>query len=148
MKKQTLALAILIFSLALSACGQKTEMAKNREKWDAQNIRHYTFELTVSCFCPFTDIMPIVVEVEDGKIVSITDNAGQAVEGEFSQYIEEAATIERLFDLAAQNLSEADQVEVTYDAQFGYPSAIKVDFIKMAVDDEISYYVNSFKALP
>ena len=65
MKKQTLALAILIFSLALSACGQKTEMAKNREKWDAQNIRHYTFELTVSCFCPFTDIMPIVVEVED-----------------------------------------------------------------------------------
>ena len=70
------------------------------------------------------------------------------MEGEFSQYIEEAATIERLFDLAAQNLSEADQVEVTYDAQFGYPSAIRVDFIKMAVDDEISYYVNSFKALP
>lgn len=148
MKTRTLLMTLLILALSLSACSGKSELGKNRDKWNLAGVTHYRFELTISCFCPFSEIMPIMVEVEDGKIVSMTDVNGQAVEGEFSQYIEGAATIERLFDLAAQNLSEADQVEVAYDAQFGYPSAIRVDFIKMAVDDEISYYVNSFKALP
>ena len=148
MKKQTLTIAILILSLLLSACGAKTELGKNRDKWDAANIRHYTFELTVSCFCPFMEIMPIVVEVEDGKIVSMRDVNGQPVAGEFSQYIEEAATIEGLFALTEENLSNPDKVEVTYDAQYGFPISIRVDRIEMAMDDEISYYVESFKALP
>jgi hypothetical protein len=148
MKKQTLLLSLLVLALTLSACGGTSEMQTNREKWNAAKVTHYTFELMISCFCPFSEIMPITVEVKDGKIVSMTDVNGKAVEGEFAQYIEEAASIERLFALAEKNASEAEEIEVTYDAQYGFPSAINVDFIKMAVDDEISYYVNNFKPLP
>ncbi len=148
MKKQTLLLSLFILALTLSACGGTPEMQTNREKWNAAKVTHYTFELMISCFCPFSEIMPITVEVKDGEIVSMTDVNGKAVEGEFAQYIEEAASIERLFALAEKNASEADEIEVTYDAQYGFPSAINIDFIKLAVDDEISYYVNNFKPLP
>ena len=148
MKKQTLLLSLLILALTLSACGGTSEMQTNRGKWNAAGVSHYTFELIISCFCPFSEIMPITVEVKDGKIVSMTDVNGKAVEGEFAQYIEEAASMDRLFDLAEKNASEAEEIEVAYDAQYGFPAAINVDFIKMAVDDEISYYVNNFKPLP
>ena len=148
MKKHTLLITALVLAMSLSACEGKSELDDNRAKWDSAGVSHYRFELTISCFCPFAEIMPITVEVKDGQIVSMTDVNGQAVEGEFSQYIEEAATVEGLFALAEKTISEAEQVEVTYDAQYGYPSEIKVDFIKMAIDDEISYYVKSFSVLP
>jgi hypothetical protein len=148
MKKQTLLIFLLILALTLSACQANSDLATNREKWNAAGVNHYTFELIVSCFCPFSEIMPITVEVKDGQIVSMTDVNGQAVEGEFAQYIEEAASMDRLFALAEKNAAEADEIQVTYDAQYGFPAAINVDFIKLAVDDEISYYVNNFKPLP
>lgn len=148
MKKQTLLLSLLVLALTLSACSGTSEMQTNREKWNAADVNRYTFELIVSCFCPFAEIMPITVEVKDGQIVSMTDVNGKAVEGEFAQYIEEAASMDRLFDLAEKNASEADEIQVTYDAQYGFPTAINIDFIKMAVDDEISYYVNNFRPLP
>ena len=148
MKKQTLLLSLLVLALTLSACGGTSEMQTNHDKWNAADVNHYTFELIISCFCPFAEIMPVTVEVKDGKIVSMTDVNGKAVEGEFAQYIEEAASIERLFDIAEKNASEAEEIQVTYDAQYGFPTAINIDFIKMAVDDEISYYVNNFNPLP
>lgn len=148
MKKRTLLITTLILALTISACGTKSELDQNRARWDSAGVAHYTFKLTVSCFCPFAEIMPITVEVQDGKIVSMRDVNGEAVEGEFRQYIEEAATVEGLFTVAEENLANADQAEVTYDAQYGFPASITVDRIKMAVDDEISYYVRAFQILP
>jgi hypothetical protein len=148
MKKRTLLIALLILALTLSACGAKSELGKNRDKWESMGVTHYRFELRISCFCPFMDIMPVTVEVKDGKIVSLTDASGQPLRDEFRTTFGEAATVEDLFAIAKENLSNADQVEVTYDATYGFPSSIVVDRIKMAVDDEIAYYVGAFKALP
>ncbi len=147
MKKRTLWVALLILILTLSACGGKSELKDNRAKWDSAGVSHYRFELTISCFCPFMDVMPVVVEVKDGQIVSLTDANGQPLREEFRGTFGEAATIEGLFAIAEDSLSNADQVEVTYDARYGFPTSIVVDWIKMAVDDEISYYVGAFKVL-
>jgi hypothetical protein len=147
MKKRTLLIAILILALTLSACGAKSDLAKNHEKWTSSGVSHYRFELTISCFCPFMDVIPVTVEVKDGKIVSMTDVNGQPLKEEFAQTFEEAATVEGLFAVAEENIANADEVEVTYDAQYGFPASIVVDRIKMAVDDEISYYVGAFKVL-
>lgn len=150
MKKRTLLIVLivlLVLALSLSACGAKSELDKNREKWESLGVKHYRFELTISCFCPFMDVIPVTVEVKDGKIVSITDVSGQPLREEFRETFGEAATVEGLFAIAEENLSNADQVEVTYDAKYGFPASISVDRIKMAVDDEISYYVGAFKVL-
>jgi len=149
MKKQTLLISLLILALTLSACGgTKSEMQTNLDKWNAANVNHYTFELTISCFCAFRSIMPVMVEVKDGQIVSMTDVNGNPVEGANAENISEAASIDKLFEIASKNLSEAEEIQVTYDAQYGFPTAINIDFIKLAVDDEISYYVNDFQPLP
>jgi len=147
MKKQTLLIVLLVLALTLSACGGNSELGKNRDKWSAMGVSHYRFELTISCFCPFMDVIPVTVEVKDGKIVSMTDVNGQPLRAEFRETFDEAATVEGLFAIAEENLSNADQVEVTYDAKYGFPVSIIVDRIKMAVDDEISYYVGAFKVL-
>lgn len=147
MKKRTLMIAILILALTLSACGAKSDLAKNREKWTSSGVSHYRFELTISCFCPFFEVNPVTVEVKDRKIVSMTDASGQPLREEFIQTFGEAATVEGLFAIAEENIANADEVEVTYDAQYGFPASIIVDRIKMAMDDEISYYVGAFQVL-
>ena len=147
MKKRTLMIALLILTLALSACGGQLELDKNRARWDSAGVSHYRFELTISCFCPFMDVMPVTVEVKDGQIVSLTDVNGQPLADNFRDTFEKAATVEGLFAIAKENLSNADQVEVTYDAEYGFPVSIVVDRIKLAVDDEIAYYVGAFKVL-
>ncbi len=147
MKKRTLLIAILILALTLSACGTKSELGANRDKWNSLSVTNYRYELRISCFCPFMDIMPVSVEVKDGKVVSLTDVNGQPLREEFLETFGKAATIEGLFAIAEESLSNADKAEVTYDARYGFPASIVVDQIEMAIDDEISYYVGAFKVL-
>ena len=147
MKKRTLLFVLLILTLILSACGGQTALNQNRDKWTSQGISHYRFELTISCFCPFNEINPVTVEVLDGKIVSMTGADGQPLRDDFRSTFDQAGTVDLLFAIAEENLAHADQVDVTYNATYGFPSAIIVDRIKQAVDDEISYYVENFEVL-
>lgn len=147
MKQRTLLFVVLILALALSACGGQSALANNRDKWTSQGISHYRFELTIACFCPFRDVIPVTVEVLDGKIVSMTGADGQPLSEEFASSFASAATVDLLFAIAEENIANADQVSVTYDATYGFPTSIVVDRIEMAVDDEISYYADNFEVL-
>ena len=147
MNKRTILFVLLILTLVLTACGGQSALNKNRDKWTAQGISHYRFELTISCFCPFRDVVPVTVEVLDGKIISMIGADGQPLAENFRSTFDQAGTVDLLFAIAEENLANADQVSVTYDAAYGFPSSIVVDRIKMAVDDEISYYVENFEVL-
>jgi hypothetical protein len=37
---------------------------------------------------------------------------------------------------------------VTYDATYGFPTEMSIDFIKEAADDELYFTVSGFEALP
>ncbi|MEW6241740.1 MAG: DUF6174 domain-containing protein [Chloroflexota bacterium] len=148
MKKQNRILIALVLVLFLSACSGGA-LQSNREKWDSQAASHYRFNLSIGCFCPYHEIMPLTVEVQDGQIVSMTDVNGQPVREEFRANFEEAATIEGLFAIVEQAASGgADEIKVEYDAAYGFPSSISIDYIKEAMDDEISYHVLNFEVLP
>jgi hypothetical protein len=147
MKKQPLVTIFLVLILALSACSTNPELSRNRAKWDAADITHYRYELTISCFCPYTNSMPILVEVQGSKVVSITGSDGQPVPQDFLATFEDATTIEGLFGIAQDSLKNADKVEITYDTRHGYPDSIVIDWIEMAIDDEISYYVKSLTVM-
>ena len=147
MNKRTSLFVILTLALLLSACGGQSELAKNRDKWTSQGINHYRFNLTISCFCPFQEVNPVTVEVLDGRIVSMSGADGQPLDESFRSTFDQAGTVDLLFAIAEDNLAHADQVSVTYDATYGFPTSIVVDRIKMAIDDEISYYVAKFEVL-
>jgi len=142
---------LLTFITILTACsfGATSEFEKNRQMWQDSGIKHYRFSLSIGCFCPFRDQMPLVVEVQNDKIMSITYPDGKLVTETdpnyetFSRY----ATIEHIFSELETGLSKADKVKVTYDSAKGFPKDIYFDYIKAAMDDELSISVSNLEVL-
>ena len=148
MKKLTLLLLVLI----LSACSVgETELSRNQNKWQDANITHYRFELTVGCFCPFRSQMPVTVEVQNGEIVSMIDVNGETLSttDPMNEFIVKYATIDRLFsELASDSVQKADKLTVSYDPTYGFPSDVNIDFIELAMDDELHLSASAFEPLP
>src|SRR5688572_15058268 len=75
-----------LMAIVLSACaaaavgGSQTEIGQNKEKWQNANISHYRYHLHLSCFCVFVENMPLVIEVQDGKVVSMEFHNGKEID--------------------------------------------------------------------
>ena len=158
-------LILLILAITLSGCtaianaGQpKSEVEQAREKWQAANISHYRYNLSIGCFCVFTQDMPLVIEVKDGQVVSMQYQSGKQVDANLVDYFQRFATIDRLFDDIANGFvvkenadtagDKADEVKVTYDETYGFPTQISIDFIKNAMDDELGLQISNLEKLP
>jgi hypothetical protein len=144
---------LLFLVLILTACstGEVTEFSRNQTKWQDANISHYRFELNVGCFCAFRSQMPATVEVQGGEIVSITGADGNPIliSDPLNEYVLRFATIDRLFsELESDSFKEADKLTVTYDSTYGFPSEIFIDFIELAIDDELYLSASAFEPLP
>ena len=143
-------LIALVFMLAACSLGG-SEFSQNQKKWIDANIAHYRFELSIGCFCPFRDKMPLKVEVQKGEVVSMTLPDGSVASPTDPSYetFTKYATIEKLFaELKADQGGKADSVTVKYDATYGFPTEINIDFIKAAVDDELYLSASAFEKLP
>lgn len=141
---------LLVLSLVLVACSASSEYDQNLKKWQEANIEHYRFDLFIGCFCPFRNVMPLTIEVQNGEVVSITQVDGVVVATDDPSYelFISAASMDSLFTMLEADLNgDADEVLVTYDATYGFPTSISVDQIKEAVDDEIFYQVENFEIL-
>jgi len=143
---------LTLFIVVLAACSTGgSEFSRNQQKWTDANIQHYQFSLNIGCFCAFRDQMPLKVEVVNGEVASITGPDGNLIPATdpgyetFSRY----ATIDRLFsELEADLGGKAEDVTVTYDSTYGFPSEVYIDFIRNAADDELSLSASGFEALP
>jgi hypothetical protein len=146
MKKLILFLMVIV--LAACSVGPSNDFSGNRVKWQEAGITNYSYSLMFVCFCAFLDKMPLTIEVRNGEPSSITYADGTEVLPSdpnfehFSRY----ATIDRIFaDLETNLNGGADEVTVSYDATYGYPSQIDYDYIKDAIDDELSLTITSFE---
>lgn len=76
----------------------------------------------------------------DGTIVKATDPGYES----FAVY----STMDRVFSQLKTDLGgKADEVTVTYDPAYGFPNSINIDYIKDAVDDEVSVQIENFETL-
>jgi hypothetical protein len=155
-------LLLLVLALVLSACAgsanagePKSEVELAREKWEAANISHYRFELHISCFCVFVENMPLVIEVNNGAVVSMEYQNGNEIDQQLLELFNRYATIDKLFDglesgfdFAGDDQGAADKVTVEYDATYGFPTRIDIDFVEQAIDDELYLSISNFEALP
>ena len=144
-------LLTLFIALALSACamGNQSELSTNQQKWQNANISHYHYNLSISCFCVFSQDMPLVIEVQDGEVVSMEYSTGNAIDPSSLEYFQRFSTIDRIFEqLEKDSNGEADEVVVAYDATYGFPNDVMIDYVKEATDDEIWFTVSGFEALP
>ncbi len=148
MKRILLSLALAAWLLASCSVMEKSDLARARAQWMAANIRHYRYSLTVGCFCGFTQRMPLSIEVQDGRALSMTYNDGSQVPDSDRQFFARYQTIDALFDFTNENLGKADQVQVMYDRTAGFPTSVQIDLMKNAADDELDLTVENFQALP
>jgi hypothetical protein len=134
----------------LTACSSAERQAfeKNQAVWEAQAIPHYRFHFKMGCMCPWYNLMPLTVEVQDGRIVSMIASNG----GDTAPYLDtfrRYATIESLFGTVDTAISKrVYKLEVQYDATRGFPTKIVINPSKMIMDDETGYYVTDFEVLP
>jgi hypothetical protein len=141
---------LVVLALMLTACSASSTYNQNLKKWQGANISHYRYQLVIGCFCPFYEDMPLTIEVENGVVVSIARTDGTLVDSTDPAYetYSAYATIDRLFAQLESEMADADEVNVDYDSQFGFPANISIDLIKEAVDDELSLQVTNFEVLP
>ncbi len=113
--------------------------------WQFAGLTTYDYTLTRHCFCPQESMGPYSGTVTDGEITLVTFEGRDVAEIEFLRdrpYYEVAPHPDALFDIVREAIEQADDVVVTYHPQLGYPTSVSIDWIRMAVDDEIGYQLD------
>lgn len=108
------------------------ELDTNHSLWATHAIGTYTLTIEVGCFCPPEFRGPFTVRVEDGEIIEATFQ-DKPIEIEVHRLI---LTVDGLFEFVEGN-AYADQIQVTYHPELGYPEVIDVDPVRQAIDEEI-----------
>ena len=118
----------------------------NRRFWNKQNISNYDYTLSNSCFCIGDARGPVVIKVRNAQTTSITSVAtGKPVNREFFQNYN---TIPKLFDVIQDAINrKAFSLNVPYNARFGYPTQIDIDYNSQIADEEIFLTIENFKVI-
>ena len=133
----------LILSLGLlAACGNPNapdDVEDAQRTWNEQGITSYRLVFDRVCFCLTDHAGRFVVVVVDGTVVSVTDPATGL---ERVRSDEVAYTVPALFDLIEREHRQgADEVDVEYHRELGYPLTIRIDRVRQATDDELEVTV-------
>jgi hypothetical protein len=130
---------LLIALVALSGCSVlglgnhvRDELKDEKAKWLAQGIHSYTYELTLLCFCGFTE--PVVVTVTNDAVTSVVVKSTGAPAPSNNLY----RTIPALYDYLIDAADRADDIAIDYDRTAHLPSQVDIDFESQAIDDELT----------
>jgi hypothetical protein len=144
-------LILLFLAIVLTACSAlgQSDVERNRQMWQDAGISHYRFNLFIGCFCMYTQDMPLIIEVKNGEVVSMEYQSGNDIDEGSREYFNTFATVDRLVSELETDLGgEADEITVTYDPTYGFPTEVNIDRIKEAADDELYLTVSGFEVLP
>jgi hypothetical protein len=113
-------------------------------KWQRSKPEHYAYTLQRSCFCAPDALKPIEIRVFQGKVQQATvlpDGTPLPADRQYS-----ALTIDDLFKKIHDAIDrKAARLSVTYDAQYGFPTNMNVDYNLMMADEELSLSASNFK---
>jgi|GEM_PF-3507112 len=96
----------------------------------------YLIGYDVVCFC--IQIPRIEVRVENGVIVSATNQNGQPAAEAYVR------TVPQMFEEIADGLQNAYQVEANFDPDTGVPTDYYIDLIENIADEELRFVITSY----
>jgi len=138
------------FLPALAACGDivgagdsdERELRRATQRWNDNRIFNYDYTVQQSCFCPAEIGRPVIVMVRGGFVYDLR------YENTFSPVPPFAwsafPTVEGLFDVIDDAIHRADNVDATFDRDFGFPRLIDIDYARHAIDDELTISTSRF----
>jgi len=121
----------------------------NRAKWESQHIGHY--QMYVSDNGGGELSMPILVEVQDGNVISVVDAEGKKVlfTDEASRSHEHLFSVPGLFSYILETYSgRPPSIQVSYNPALGYPESIYIDPYSEPCCQDFSIDVRDFQILP
>lgn len=141
-------LLVGVLLVAGAACSLGSDAAPETPAavWTAQEIDDYQYTVQVSCFCLREATRPVVVEVKDGRAVSLTyaDDGTAADPALFARY----DSIDKIFDIISEaEAQEPARLDVTYDEATGVPQSIAIDISEQMADEELYLEIREFEAL-
>lgn len=142
----------ILMAVVLTACASVGAASSDfdiaRDKWQDAGVSHYRFNLNISCFCIFTQDMPLIIEVQDGQVVSMEYQSGNEIDPSNLELFQRYETIDKIFAELETALVEADSVTVEYDETYGFPAQVSIDLDQQMADEEIYLTISDFEALP
>lgn len=137
----------VLFAVAATGCSdplgpEQSELERARAMWEAHAPVLYQFQLQRACFCPRAYVRPVRITVSDGVVVSAVD---PATNKPLDPPSDGFPTVDDLFDEIQDAIDrDADAIDTAYDAAFGYPVYVFIDWIRNAIDDEMSFQVSEY----
>ena len=123
---------------------EQVELDSHRMLWDTTRSSDYTFEYRVTCECSdhLDQTVKVTVLDKDIESVVIAESGEPTVDtGPTTRY----HTIDSLFDVTQDAITgEADQLTVSYNSEFGYPTNIEIDYNVNAIDDEYTLTATAY----
>ncbi|MGH1366263.1 MAG: DUF6174 domain-containing protein [Calditrichia bacterium] len=147
MRQQTIGmlfktLIIALLGISFNGCGlfnsnDRSELDEQLAKWQSFNLSNYSYEFRASCFCfpEFNEWVSVTVKDDTISSVTILSTTEPPQELPLNNWF----TIDDLFETVSTAVETADEFEISYNDEYGYPEVISVDYIEEAVDDEVTY---------
>lgn len=111
------------------------EFNQARAKWRQAGIAGYRMKVGRSCFCPGPH--EVNVEVRPGRKIQVSDSEWTG-----------PRTVPQMFRVIGQAIKRGvGSLDVKYSPGSGLPRRVSIDYIVMAVDDELAYSISSFSRL-
>ncbi len=114
----------------------QAELDANLAKWIASGIHTYEYRFVRACECPREGAGPIIVTVESGVVTDVR----RPDDSDMPPWEGGSYPIEQLFSEVQEAIDgEPDSIIVAYDAEFGYPTQIYIDWNAAQADEETAY---------
>lgn len=111
--------------------------------WDRENPANYAVTVERLCFC--VTVEPVRIVVQNRVVVSRTVVATQLpLPANLNDLYPD---VPGWFATIKDAYTRADAITVSFDRQYGFPSDATIDYIKSAIDDELSLKVSNFVLL-
>jgi hypothetical protein len=121
------------------------ELAKAEMRWKSTGFTFYAITQTHGCFCVLGGV-PVQLIVRGDSVVSAY-NTRDSIElpAEQRQYY---LSVPRLFaQIHDAQARHAATLDMRFDATYGYPTHVYIDYSTQIADDEISYDNSAFQPL-
>lgn len=141
----------LLLAVSALACDDSVlapfEVQARRGTWDAREPVAYEVDVLRTCVCFEEERGPVTVVVLGGEVQRrFYVESGEDLHPAFATWFPD---VDGLFDyLDGVRRSDPDRLEVHFDAEYGFPRRIMVDFDVRMIDDESGVRVLAFRPMP
>ena len=146
MKAGVLRIAVCVALTVATACdsgtGPSWAASVAQHRWEERRPATYQYTVFRGCECLSEMIGPVIVFVDGGTVTRRYAANGAVVS---STYAELFPTIDGLFEVIEDaRRQDAAKIEVDYDATYGFPTRVSIDYHREMADDEITYTASQF----